>query len=372
MTDPSLADILGTVSLDTIREHLESRAILHVPSPGIDVAVLFSLADLEALLAAELEANDDLRVTLKGAPVDLARMGALDGKGRVRPLALQKLLRQGASVIVNNAERRVPRLWALAARIGAATGARCTIGVIASFSEMVALPVHYDRQDLILIQLDGAKHWRFLGEPFAGSGMPPPPGFDPPEEVVRTANMRAGDLMFVPSGQHHQCTSDGWSLHLGILLHHPTGLDLMGDIFAQAHDLRIPFPTLEGADARAARQAAFRARLIEAVQAADIDGWLERWSAGVAKPSALSLRPGDSRAEDARVTLVVRPARRPDGKWEVGGASFALSPAAVTIIAAMSSGSCAPSVLVAATGLADDELHAALKQLVREGVVRID
>ncbi|MEG3180985.1 JmjC domain-containing protein [Sphingomonas sp. LT1P40] len=360
MSGVTLADALGTVPLATIREHLESRTVFHAPSPGIALARLFTLADLERLLATGLSADDDLRITLKGTPVDLAKLGAIDAKGRTRPLVLQKLLRQGASVIVNNAQRRVPHLHGLAADVEATTGARCTIGIIASFSEMVALPVHYDRQDLILIQLDGAKSWRFLGHPVTGSGMRPLPGAALPNDVVHTVDLRRGDLMFVPSGQHHQCTSDGWSMHMGILLHHPSGLDLLEDLFAQNRDLAIPFPAFEGEAARANRQRAFKETLTAAIRDADIDDWLARWSANAAKPASIALRPVDLDTPGATASLIVRPAQRADGKWEASGSVFTLGEQAVATLAQLP---CAVAGLHDKTGL---------KQLLKEGIARID
>ncbi len=360
MSAPILTDALGTVPLATIRDHLETRTVFHAAAPGIDLARLFTLADLERLLATGLPADDDLRITLKGNPVDLATLGAIDAKGRTRPLALQKLLRQGASVIVNNAQRRVPHLHTLAADVEAVTGTRCSIGIIASFSEMVALPVHFDRQDLILIQLDGAKTWRFIGTPITGSGMRPQPGAALPDDVVRTVDLRTGDMMFVPSGQHHQCTSDGWSMHLGILLHHPTGLDLLEDLFAQNRDLAIPFPAFEGETARATRQRAFKEALTAAIRDADIEDWLARWSANAAKPAAISLRPVDLDTPGATASPIVRPVQRADGKWEAAGSVFTLSEQAIATLAHLP---CAVTDLPDPTGL---------KQLLKDGLARID
>jgi hypothetical protein len=80
--------------------------------------------------------------------------------------------------------------------------------------------VHYDSHDVLILQVQGEKLWRFWPKPavpFANDRTPWENGPSPDEEPS-TQMMRPGDVLYVPRGVLHDATSQGAqsSLHLTI------------------------------------------------------------------------------------------------------------------------------------------------------------
>ncbi len=78
---------------------------------------------------------------------------------------------------------------------------------------------HFDGHEVFVLQLEGAKHWRFYG---SGRRLPLPDEDGPvPAEtlgpVTQEATVKAGDLIYIPRGHIHEAfTSDRTSMHLTV------------------------------------------------------------------------------------------------------------------------------------------------------------
>jgi hypothetical protein len=372
----TLLDVLGRLGLDALLEAMAARRMANWPGAcGIAPDELFSIEEWEQLLLQGGLASGGLRVTVNGFGVDLAALGIVD-KGQLRPLALRKVVRQGASIIITDLQRHVPRLWALACDVERRLRDPVRIGAIGSFSKLPALKAHYDQEDLIQIQIAGAKQWRFFGDSI-DCGVNDHPHSKPPAGVSATVTMRPGDLMFVPAGLHHQCEAEGFSLHVGLMIEHATGRDLLRHMFEENLSLNRPFRPALGSESLVEQADWFKQELISRLTETDVAAWLDAWNGSRSRVSRLSLvgdPPVDAPGAVATLVVTMAPQARAGQSWKAGGAEFKPGAGAVAILRTLETGPhpVADTLTAAAYEVGPDEARAGLDQLVARGIVQIE
>lgn len=137
---------------------------------------------------------------------------------------VKEYLAHGFSLIVVPIEAFVPPLAALCENLRAHVSEQVKLGVIVTSGTGGAFRLHFDPEDLIILQIEGTKRWRVYGPPVPNPvvGMPP---HQPPEEAepILDEVLRPGDLLFLPAGNWHHCQNGlGRSLHIGIFIVPPT------------------------------------------------------------------------------------------------------------------------------------------------------
>ncbi|HET9640448.1 MAG TPA: cupin domain-containing protein [Allosphingosinicella sp.] len=355
---------------------MSERRLIHRPGAcGVPLDSFFSLEELERLVLRDGMDRKDFRVTVNGRIPNLEMLGLVKDQ-RLRPLVLRQLARQGASLIVNDLHRYDPKFSALADDAERVLQDRVAIAAIASFSKLPALPAHYDPQDLIVVQVEGSKMWRFFGEP-ADCGLANHPRVKVPDDVSATVAMRPGDVMFVPAGLHHQCEAEGSSLHVGILIKHETLLDFLNDLCREHPSLNRPLRPLLGSEALAQQAALLRADLLSRFDQTDVGEWLTERNTSRARVTGLDLRAVSDPASAegmAALTVTMIPPTRPGRRWKVGGIEFQPSAGALAIVSALKAGPRIVSQMLDEAGreVGLDEARAGLDQLVGKGIVQID
>jgi hypothetical protein len=369
-------DVLGSFEAEAIVEGMAQRRLIHRPGAcGVPPESLFSLEALERLVLRDGMDRKDFRVTVNGRAPNLEMLGLVKDQ-RLRPLVLRQLARQGASLIVNDLHRHDSKFAALADDAERCLQDRVAIGAITSFSKLPALPAHYDPQDLIIVQVEGSKLWRFFGEP-ADCGVAGHPRVKVPDEVSATVTLRPGDIMFVPAGLHHQCEAEGVSLHLGVIVKHETLQDFLNDLFLEHPGLNRPLRPLLGGESVARQAEALKAELLARFDGADVAEWLAERNSSRARVTGLDLRSiahSDSGEGTAELAVTMAPPGRPGRRWKVGGIEFTPGAGALAIVSALKAGPRDVLDLLEAAGreVGPDEARAGLDQLVGKGVVRID
>lgn len=368
-------DLLGSFEASAISEGMAERRLIHRPGAcGIRPDALFSLDELERHVLRDGMDRKDFRVTVNGHIPNLETLGLVKDQ-RLRPLVLRQLARQGASIIVNDLHRYDPKFSALADDAERLLQDRVAFAAIASFSKLPAFPAHYDPQDLIIVQAEGSKIWRFFGEP-ADCGLAGHPRIKVPKEVSATVTMRPGDIMFVPAGLHHQCEAEGTSLHVSIVIKHEILRDFLSDLCLEHPALNRPLRAFLGAESVARQAEALKAELVSRLEAADIAGWLTERNTSRARVTTLGLRPGSDAVSDegiAALAVTMIPPRRPGGRWKVGGIDFEPREGALAVASALEAGPRTVAELIAEAGreAGPDEARAGLDQLIKKGVVQI-
>lgn len=224
----TLATLLGPISPLNVVDALEVRRFRHF-SCG-EAQRRTPLLDWDGFVEIlNLYTTEDVRATKWGKNIpakwlgrhsDLLAQDTAEGQREASPIdgsRFAELARQGISVILNRAERKSPTLRALCQEASDRFGCPAKIGLIATFGAGRALPPHFDSQDLIVVQLLGAKEWEILG---AARDLPLPRRGGVAEEspVSARLTMREGDVLAIPRGLAHRCNATSSSLHLGILL----------------------------------------------------------------------------------------------------------------------------------------------------------
>jgi len=193
--------------------------------------------------------------------------------GRVNPAKFSDLVRSGISVIANALHEHVPAVRSLCQAIGATTRDRIRAAAIVTAGPGGALPCHFDPEDLIVMQVEGAKRWRIYGPPRprnAETRMPPPPD----SETIFDDVLHAGDILVLPSGYLHHCENQpGLSMHLGIAFNPLTGIRAARNL-QRALRKELSFwealDRFSSAEQRKQHDDALKARWIELIRNADL------------------------------------------------------------------------------------------------------
>ena len=198
-------------------------------------------------------------------------------KGRINPAKFDALVGRNAGLIAAKLDEHLPALGELCGDIRGRVGEHVAINANVSIGGGGILELHYDCIDIIVLQIEGSKHWRIFGSPVRDpvKGMKTPP---PPEgELLFDETLHPGDFLFVPAGYWHVCdSSPGRSLHLALCIHPPNGWEAIGKLLPELLEdriFRVPFTRLNE-DERAAHEAALKKRLIEKINAMSLTDML--------------------------------------------------------------------------------------------------
>ncbi|MEV7121157.1 JmjC domain-containing protein [Kitasatospora griseola] len=147
--------------------------------------------------------------------------------------ALARLLREGATVILDQANVADPTLEVACRALQWWSGERVQVNVYWTTGEAEGFPLHWDDHDVVVVQLAGEKGWEVRG-PSRAAPMyrDADPNSTPSEEVLWSGVMRAGDVMHIPRGHWHRASraghgSAGHSLHVTFGITKRTGASWM-------------------------------------------------------------------------------------------------------------------------------------------------
>lgn len=176
----------------------------------------------------------------------------LDSKSQPSAEAIDRALRQGATLRVMGVSRFDPKVASQLQLLRRLLKREVFVNLYLTPAQRPGLKLHYDLEDSIVVQVKGEKHWklyeadgpRYPRAPSVG----PPPVRDEPVHV----HMRAGDVLYIPSGLAHLVeTRESSSQHITFGVHVTRQVDLLAsllDEFASAQeDLRRPLRSDEQA-----------------------------------------------------------------------------------------------------------------------------
>jgi hypothetical protein len=156
----------------------------------------------------------------------------IDGEGggaRLNAGCLIASLSQGASLVMDDMQELAPRVRALAGAFQDVFEAPVMVNLYAGWGRQKAFALHWDAQEVFILQLSGRKHWKIFAptrfQPLRDDpDQPPEPTGLPEWEGI----LEDGDMLYMPRGWWHVATPlDEPSLHLNFALELPNGADFL-------------------------------------------------------------------------------------------------------------------------------------------------
>lgn len=194
------------------------------------LAQIFDWNDLNRCLSFNRITNDRFRLSTSSehhAANRRAFRPTRDSLGRSTDYLvvteLHKLMREGVTAVLEAVNELSAPVCELTEHLAGELGARSTANAYVSFGSVSGFGMHNDDHDVIVLQLDGRKEWRFLGN---GAGdkatvadLKPPAGGEQYESIIASA----GDVMYIPKGTWHDVAAlNERSLHLTVSVVYPT------------------------------------------------------------------------------------------------------------------------------------------------------
>jgi len=217
--------------------------------PKIQMLNLFSWPHLNRALATSRITNDRLRLSVKDGyeqPNSQAFRKVRDAFGRptdsLSISELHRLMAQGVTGVLEAANELFPDIAAFTEVLGARYYARSTANAYFSFGSTSGFGAHNDDHDVIVMQIEGRKSWRFFGTMDKPSMATVDDLKQPREEnLSEILVLNEGDVLFVPKGTWHDVVAiNEPSLHLTISIVYPTVADYAKWLLDQ-HKYELPY-----------------------------------------------------------------------------------------------------------------------------------
>jgi bifunctional lysine-specific demethylase and histidyl-hydroxylase MINA len=152
---------------------------------------------------------------------------------------VRALIRQGASLVLNEIETLTPGMKRIAEILGRTPGGKVQANLYCSWQKHQAFDVHYDTHDVFAMQVSGEKAWRIYQRHFKDPINHP--AFKMRDTAFHHANkgpllmeftMRPGDLVYIPRGFYHEALAESDStVHMSFSIVSMIGLDVLTMLF---------------------------------------------------------------------------------------------------------------------------------------------
>ena len=231
-----LARVLSPREPASFLKHYLAREHFHVArtSPG-HYADFFGVGDIETILQSEHLPAAFVNVVKDGTKYPLEEWSKLAtsarGEHRVAiPERLFELYADGATLILNQAERTVPSLNAACRNLTLEMGFRTWANVYITPRSAVGFSRHSDDHEVLILQIAGSKQWLLY----------------PPDAPAVETDLRAGHLLYVPRGLSHSAKAqEDDSIHVTVGMRPPYTFELIEELAALAgedNEFQRPMP----------------------------------------------------------------------------------------------------------------------------------
>lgn len=227
---------------------------------------------LDRLVVSNVLPPERLLIMRNGVLVEPHQIRTDDGL--LRHEAIESLMAEGVSFVVNGIDDEVPAIAQLCDSLERRIGHSTWVNAYATYGRGGALPPHYDDHDVLVVQVHGTKRWFGHGTPipFPIERSPDGVDFGPPvwEELVEP-----GDVLYVPRGEvHHTAVEGDLSVHLTLGIEPRRGIDLVSKVLEAATLeplFREDVTRLGGREAQLAKERLLKDRMHALVEELKLD-----------------------------------------------------------------------------------------------------
>ena len=307
-------DVIAPFSRKEFLSETWNKTFLRLPGPAGRFTPLLTWDELSRVIEQHRLAPPRFRLFdgQNRRAMDPSRymVPGIGGVPRVDSGKLVAALSQGATLIMDCVEEVAPKVGALSLDFQEVLGAGNYVGLYAVWPSPHGLEIHWDAEDLFVLQLSGRKRWQVY-RPTRDYPLqddleaPPMPTGAPFWEGV----LEDGEAMYIPRGWWHQAyPSEVPSLHLTIGTVPPHGMDLLQWTMRRLRrhaEIRKDIPLLDDAAGQKAMLKKLRALVSEALTDTLIADFRREWEADFrARPHvALPLAPA---AQTQPITMETR------------------------------------------------------------------
>ena len=223
-----LSDLLAPFSPETFFAEYWGRRPLHIARNQKEVfASLFSSHAVEQLLLVGAAVAGRVHF-ITGDGGYQPTQGLFRADGTIDPVKAMARFSQGATIVVNGLRMVWPALSNMCWRIESTLGHPVEVNSYLTPRAAQGFPVHADPHDVLVLQIEGTKHWRLYQRSIADPLVAQLSAAGRPTECLAEVELKPGDVLYVPSGFPHEAltTARQSSLHLTVGIHRFRWLDL--------------------------------------------------------------------------------------------------------------------------------------------------
>jgi ribosomal protein L16 Arg81 hydroxylase len=236
-----LSSILAPMSEAEFREVYWHKAPCHVQGTPDKFADLFCWEELNGILCSHHWEYPRLRMSLYGVEIpakDLLQVLPFTKGAAIDQEGIRKQFGLGATLILQHVDEYSESLARVARGLREGLGSHAEIEVIAGNSSSNGLPVHFDANDCLVLQIQGCKRWKLYPptrlHPLRKSKLYPSridvlPALPPTlENPYITVAVNAGDFFYIPRGWWHIVEPEpGPCLSVNPTIYSPTVQDFL-------------------------------------------------------------------------------------------------------------------------------------------------
>jgi hypothetical protein len=205
--------------------------------PAGRLSTPISLSDVDAALTGGLLRTPYLEMVRKSTPIDehtYTTTRTVDGvaaDGFVEPTGVRSLLDDGVTLLLRNIEHWHEPTRALAWHLEGDLGRRVEAFLFVTPPGQQGLPVHRDDADVLLLQINGSKHWKVYGGPTTAEWTPGRAGNVGAALLEET--IRENEVLYVPRGFAHEAIGGpDLSVHLSLTIREVSAQDLQTALYS--------------------------------------------------------------------------------------------------------------------------------------------
>jgi ribosomal protein L16 Arg81 hydroxylase len=259
-----------------------TKKFLHLAGPKGRFTPILPWEELSHILEWHPPPQPQLRMFQEGVMVDLRRyIDGPVGSLKLNAGGLIALLGQGATMVLDSLNEVSPAVAHLAQSIETTLSCACVANLYAGWRTQKGFKVHWDAQEVFVLQLSGRKRWQVFAptrtDPLTDDSETAQPPTAPP---IWEGILNDGDLLYIPRGFWHVAYPlDEPSLHVSASAQPATAMEFLTwwmRTLRRHPEARISLTQMEDQGTR--KQ--FMARMIKLIEASGADDPLGQFLGG--------------------------------------------------------------------------------------------